>query len=163
MNDKPKCGCEKCKKYRKMAGIAECFENKANALGIFEAYTFQKNKPFKVTFNEDINVTWNSVSEEKDMTSPEKKERERIVKGMKKENGKDFEKRYPGRGKEVMYATATKLAMEETEMTEKDLEQKDQYMGILKAKMPEFTKRYGKKARDVMGGVAAKLAIRKPD
>jgi trehalose/maltose hydrolase-like predicted phosphorylase len=114
MNDKPKCGCEKCKKYRKMAGIAECFENKANALGIFEAYTFQKNKPFKVTFNEDINVTWNSLSEK-------------------------------------------------TEMTEKDVKQKGEYMDILKAKMPEFKKRYGKKALDVMGGVAAKQAIRTPD
>lgn len=50
------------------------------------------------------------VKEEK-MTKGEKKEKERIVKGMKK-NKKDFEKRYPGRGEQVMYATATKKAME---------------------------------------------------
>ena len=39
----------------------------------------------------------------------EKKEKERLVKGMKKD-ASGFEKRYPGRGEEVMYATATKQA-----------------------------------------------------
>jgi hypothetical protein len=51
-----------------------------------------------------------SVKEEK-MTKGETKEKERLVKGMKKSK-KDFEKRYPGRGEQVMYATATKKAME---------------------------------------------------
>ena len=37
------------------------------------------------------------------------KKREEIVKSMKYK-ASDFEKRYPGRGKEVMYATATKIA-----------------------------------------------------
>jgi hypothetical protein len=46
---------------------------------------------------------------EKTLTAAETKEKERIVKSMKS-NAADFEKRYPGRGKEVMYATATKLA-----------------------------------------------------
>jgi hypothetical protein len=50
------------------------------------------------------------VKEEK-MTKGETKEKERLVKGMKKSK-KDFEKRYPGRGEQVMYATATKKAME---------------------------------------------------
>jgi len=39
--------------------------------------------------------------------------REKIIKSMKKGNGEEFENRYPGRGKEVMYATATKSAMKE--------------------------------------------------
>jgi len=47
--------------------------------------------------------------DEKTLTAAETKERERIVKSMK-DNAADFEKRYPGRGKEVMYATATKMA-----------------------------------------------------
>jgi hypothetical protein len=47
--------------------------------------------------------------EEKTLTSVETKKKEEIVKSMKKSAG-DFEKRYPGRGKEVMYATATKMA-----------------------------------------------------
>jgi hypothetical protein len=49
---------------------------------------------------------------ERHMSDVQKGERERIVKGMKKAEG-DFENRYPGRGKAVMYATATKRAMKE--------------------------------------------------
>ena len=47
--------------------------------------------------------------DEKTLTSAETKEKERLVKSMK-DNAADFEGRYPGRGKEVMYATATKMA-----------------------------------------------------
>jgi hypothetical protein len=50
-----------------------------------------------------------SVLDEKTLTATETKEKERIVKSMKSKAA-DFEKRYPGRGKEVMYATATKMA-----------------------------------------------------
>jgi hypothetical protein len=46
---------------------------------------------------------------ERTLSSSETKEKERIVKSMKDKSA-DFEKRYPGRGKEVMYATATKMA-----------------------------------------------------
>lgn len=56
---------------------------------------------------------------EAEMTDAEKKERERLVKGMKK-SADDFEKRYPGRGEDVMYATATKMATEESPMTQKN-------------------------------------------
>lgn len=49
------------------------------------------------------------VLDEKKLTKPEMKKKEEIVKSMKKDK-KGFEARYPGRGKEVMYATATKLA-----------------------------------------------------
>ena len=47
--------------------------------------------------------------DEKTLTDAEMKKREEIVKSMK-DKASDFEKRYPGRGKEVMYATATKMA-----------------------------------------------------
>ena len=47
--------------------------------------------------------------DEKTLTAAETKEKERIVKSMK-DKAADFENRYPGRGKEVMYATATKMA-----------------------------------------------------
>ena len=47
--------------------------------------------------------------DEKTLSTAETKEKERIVKSMK-DKASDFEKRYPGRGKEVMYATATKMA-----------------------------------------------------
>jgi len=46
------------------------------------------------------------------MTSAEKKEKETIVKGMKKAKG-DFKKRYGKDAEAVMYATATKRAMDE--------------------------------------------------
>jgi hypothetical protein len=59
--------------------------------------------------------------EEKTLTSVETKKKEEIVKSMKKSAG-DFEKRYPGRGKEVMYATATKMAKKVAE----DIEQIDE-------------------------------------
>lgn len=49
------------------------------------------------------------VLDEKTLSKGEMSKREEIVKSMKKKSG-DFEKRYPGRGKEVMYATATKMA-----------------------------------------------------
>ena len=50
--------------------------------------------------------------DEKKMTEDEKEKKEDIVKGMKKDK-KGFEKRYGKDAKSVMYATATKLAMEE--------------------------------------------------
>jgi hypothetical protein len=55
-----------------------------------------------------------NMIDEKILTASETKKKEKIVKSMK---GKlaDFEKRYPGRGKEVMYATATKIAKKITE------------------------------------------------
>ena len=51
------------------------------------------------------------ISERK-MTENEKEKKEDIVKGMKKDK-KGFKKRYGKDAKSVMYATATKLAMEE--------------------------------------------------
>jgi hypothetical protein len=50
--------------------------------------------------------------EEKKMTDADMKERERIVKGMKK-GLSGFKARYGARAKDVMYATATKQAMKE--------------------------------------------------
>jgi hypothetical protein len=47
--------------------------------------------------------------DEKTLTAAETRKKEELVKKMKK-SAADFEKRYPGRGKEVMYATATKMA-----------------------------------------------------
>lgn len=51
--------------------------------------------------------------QERELQKSELKKREKYVKGMKKVKG-DFEKRYPGRGEEVMYATATKMAKKES-------------------------------------------------
>ena len=48
---------------------------------------------------------------ERKLTKPEEKEKEKVVKGMKKSK-KDFEKRYGDDAESVMYATATKMAKE---------------------------------------------------
>jgi len=50
-----------------------------------------------------------SYLQEKKMSKSQMGKREKFVKGMKSA-AKDFEKRYPGKGKAVMYATATKMA-----------------------------------------------------
>jgi hypothetical protein len=52
--------------------------------------------------------------DEKTLSTAETKKKEEIVKSMK-DKAADFEKRYPGRGKEVMYATATKMAKKMSE------------------------------------------------
>jgi hypothetical protein len=49
--------------------------------------------------------------DERKLTKGEKKEKEKVVKGMKKSKG-DFEKRYGDDAESVMYATATKIAKE---------------------------------------------------
>ena len=71
---------------------------------------------------------------EKTLTPAETKKKEKIVKSMKKSAG-DFEKRYPGRGKEVMYATATKqakkLAEEDTQDPAEKRIQKQQQQRML--------------------------------
>ena len=50
-----------------------------------------------------------SMLSERELTNPETKEKERIVKGMKKKKS-DFKDRYDDDAKAVMYATATKTA-----------------------------------------------------
>ena len=49
--------------------------------------------------------------DERKLTKGEKKEKEKVVKGMKKSKG-DFEERYGDDAESVMYATATKIAKE---------------------------------------------------
>lgn len=55
--------------------------------------------------------------QEKKLTSAETNKKEEIVKSMK-DKSTEFEKKYPGRGKKVMYATATKIAKKVAEETE---------------------------------------------
>ena len=58
-----------------------------------------------------------SYLDERSLSKGETKEKERLVKGMKK-SYKDFKARYGEDAKSVMYATATKMAKEETEIDE---------------------------------------------
>lgn len=63
---------------------------------------------------EDAAVHESNDLDERELSKGEMKKREDIVKGMKR-GLKDFKKRYGADAKSVMYATATKLAKEETE------------------------------------------------
>ncbi len=75
---------------------------------------------------------------EREMTPAEKAKREEIVLSLKKKT-KDFKERYGDKWKEVMYATATKMAMGE-EKDKKESSKKDKIN--LKPKMDETMKKY---------------------
>jgi len=82
------------------------------------------------------------ILQEKKMSDKDMKQREKYVKGMKKKKG-EFKKRYGERGEEVMYATATKMAMKEEAACSKcgkspcecDMRDKLAYRELLKNKM----------------------------
>ena len=63
----------------------------------------------KEKIGEETGVESVEQIDEKTLTKKEMSKREEIVKSMKDKKD-EFEKRYPGRGEEVMYATATKMA-----------------------------------------------------
>lgn len=71
------------------------------------------------------------------MTDADMNQREKIVKSMKKKF-KDFRSRYGARAKEVMYATATKMAMKE-DRVEEAVEMKPQ--GSLAAAIAAYKKK----------------------
>ena len=77
--------------------------DKARRSSTFYKDTHPASSPKMKKANEEFEL------DEKTLTPAETKKKEEIVKSMKK-SAADFEKRYPGRGKEVMYATATKQA-----------------------------------------------------
>lgn len=74
-----------------------------------------------------INAYCSVALNERELSPSEMNNRERLVKAMKGKKG-DFEKRYGKRGEEVMYATATKMAKNESielppALTEGEIEQ----------------------------------------
>ena len=80
-----------------------------------KAYDIRRRMPEAVMTREQIEL------DERELSSDEMKERERLVKGMKK-GLKGFKKRYGADAKSVMYATATKLAKEELEIDEDEMD-----------------------------------------
>lgn len=115
MKHEKDCGCKKCGKVRtKILDTKESFNSELDVMAIFEAHKFQQNKPFKITFNEGIDVAWGKESlQEKKLTPRDKMQKEKMVKKLKKKDTmKDLKKKYGKRAKAVAYAIATKQAKE---------------------------------------------------
>ena len=121
------------KDYKKMLKLAGGIE-KRNVDGTMEVEkkSTKDEKRFKQVDEEKKNCgcgkdpceTYGDLPEEKEMTDAQMKKREDIVKGMKDKTA-DFKKRYGKDYKNVMYATATKMAMKEAageEMEKIDIE-----------------------------------------
>ena len=107
---KSDCGC-KHKAIREMLGSRACFENQQNS-DIFEVHNFQKSKPFKVSFKEDLNVAWNPVPiEEKKMTELDMKQKHDRAEELKPHMAELID-RYGKRGRGILHAIATKYALE---------------------------------------------------
>ena len=72
----------------------------------------KKKKEFFNYVDKNYKAKDESVEEE-EMSDAEMKQREKIVKGLKKSK-KEFEDRYGEKAMDVMYATATKMAMKDS-------------------------------------------------
>lgn len=115
MKKKNGCGCKKCAEVREnILMTKECFNSDLNVMGIFEAHKFKQNKPFKITFNETIDVAWGKESlQEKKLTPRDKMQKEKMVKKLKEKGTmENLKKKYGKRAKGVAYAIATKHAKE---------------------------------------------------
>lgn len=107
---KSSCGC-KHETIREMLGSRLCFENQTKS-DIFEMHNFNKSKPFKVTFKEDIDVTWNPTSlEEKTMTARDMEQKHERAEELMP-HMKELVAQYGKRGKGILHAIATKYALE---------------------------------------------------
>ena len=116
------------------------------------------DKAFKEFVEEELNIEAAFVEEfgldERKMTDGEKEEREEIVKKLKPKL-QSFKDRYGDDAKKVMYATATKQAMEEVEIAEADKEALKRALAISKfkrsggkvEKQPPSPARYSNKYR----------------
>jgi len=79
-----------------------------------DVFTGSNKKKDTTCMNADLDLGQDEYVydvKEAHMTAAQKRRREKLAKAMKPTS--DWEKRYPGRGEEVMYATATKQAMKE--------------------------------------------------
>jgi len=91
--------------------------------------TDPRDKVFEILKKQGLYESAESVQEK--MTEKQMKKREEIVKSMKK-NQDDFEDRYGDRAKDVMYATATKMVMDE------DIERRAD-VKMVKVRLPDGT------------------------
>ena len=135
-------------------------ESGANFNELLTNENYQKDKYVLGVLNTRIKEMLGEAKKiaEKKLTAPETKKKEKIVKSMKKGKG-DFEKRYGKRGKEVMYATATKLAKK----TAEDSVEEGTKMKTTKKAKPDFLDmdKDGNKKEPMKKAVADKKTAKK--
>jgi hypothetical protein len=92
----------------KLAEKLNTFQRTANYNEVYENSQYQKDRALMDVLNQALS--------EKKLTPGEEKKKEKYVKGMKSDGKvpKEFQKRYGKRAKDVMYATATKMAKTES-------------------------------------------------
>ena len=92
---------------------------------------------------------------EKSLTKKEEKNKEKYVKGMKKDK-KGFKKRYGDEAEEVMYATATKMAKESTDTILMSLEEKfsllEKEAGMSDAERKAYNRKHGSNLKRAQPG-----------
>lgn len=81
------------------------FETSRNYDAVYESNAYQRDRAL-------LDVITVAISE-RTLSPGEEAKKEKYVKGMKKKSG-EFKKRYGDKGKEVMHATATKMAKKES-------------------------------------------------
>lgn len=115
LSEKKSCS-GKGKKYRELMGIKECLCSEMDPVKIVNAMNFSSKKPFRVSFEEDISVSWNknTLSEEdkkepKKLTPRDKMQKKEAVKKLEGKMG-EFKKRYGKKAEGIIHAKATKEA-----------------------------------------------------
>lgn len=137
-----------------------------------EQNTLRKRQAgFDMTFRKDIRASQKTTKEEvenvdeRKLTGAETEKKEKYVLSMKKKMG-GFKQRYGERAKEVMYATATKMAKEEAAPVN-ELEKKKYVDLMRKASDPSYgsgnTDRIAKRAEKEHGAKFAKQLQGVPD
>lgn len=106
----------KGKKYRELMGIKECLCSEIDPVKAVNALNFSSKKPFKVSFEEEISVSWdkNIISEEdkkepKKLTPRDKMQKKQAVKKLEGKMG-EFKKRYGKKAEGIIHAKATEEA-----------------------------------------------------
>jgi len=113
-----------------------------------QVYNKGGSKPFELN-TYSSKTPKKRMKEEASMTPTDMKQREAIVKGMKK-SAQDFKDRYGSKWKSVMYATATKAAMKESEQIDELSNEKKMAYG--KAAFADYHKQSKAKLGKILSG-----------
>ena len=123
------------------------------------------------TPNDGVAIGGRVITEAEGMTTAQIARREKFVKALKKRQS-DLKDRYGSRWKQVMYATATKMAMKESalyeadetpEMTPAQKKRRDEIVKGMKQNAESFKSNYGDDWEDVLYATATAMAMEQPE